>query len=218
MTKKNIKNIDSAELYRRAEGFLEKRSGTTYPGAKEVESLKLHHELQVSRVELEMQNAELCQIRNNLEIALEEYTELYDFAPVGYITLSSKGTINKVNLTGAELMKVERFRLVGMIFEFFVSDETRPVFKTFLGKVFTSPDKEMCEVTLQRTGKAPIYLQVEGRATKTGQECRLALTDITDSKLVAMELRRAKELAEAASSAKSQFLANMSHGSSSPPA
>ena len=106
--------------------------------------------MQVHQIELEMQNAELRQARDDLETALEKYTDLYDFAPVGYFTLDRKGNIRSVNLTGAGLVGVERSLLVGRRFGLFVTDEARPAFTAFLEKVFTSPAKVACEVALQK--------------------------------------------------------------------
>ena len=75
---------DPAELRRRAEERLRvrKRAETFTDGAQRVV-----HELEVHQIELEMQNAELHTARNELEAALERYTDLYDFAPVGYLTV-----------------------------------------------------------------------------------------------------------------------------------
>jgi hypothetical protein len=75
--------IDSSELRRLAEERLREISGTTPSHETEEDSLKLLHELHVLQVELEMQNAELRKTRDELETALEKYTDLYDFAPVG---------------------------------------------------------------------------------------------------------------------------------------
>jgi PAS domain S-box-containing protein len=138
--------------------------------------------LQVHQVELEMQTAELCQARDELETTLEEYTDLYDFAPVGYFTLDHEGVILRVNLTGAGLLGVERSRLAGRRFRFFVTNETRPAFAAFLKKVFTSTAKEACEVSILKEGNAPLCVQVEGVATASGQECRIALIDLTERK------------------------------------
>ncbi|MDZ4742969.1 MAG: PAS domain-containing protein [Verrucomicrobiota bacterium] len=70
------------------------------------------HELQVHKIELEMQNAELQEARNQLEAQLDKYTDLYDFAPVGYFSLDKNGLILEANLTGASLLGVERSRLI----------------------------------------------------------------------------------------------------------
>ena len=93
-----------AELYRRAEARLRKqqklqRSPTGGPKS-DADARRLFHELQVHQVELEMQNAELQEGRNRMEILLEKYTDLYDFAPVGYFSLDEQARIIEVNLTG----------------------------------------------------------------------------------------------------------------------
>ena len=68
-----------------------------------------------------MQNEELKQARGELEKQLEKYSDLYNFAPVGYFTLDRAGTILEANLTGARLLGVERSRLVGRRLDSFLS-------------------------------------------------------------------------------------------------
>lgn len=231
MTDKKVQPVDSAELRRRAEERLGEKTGTAHPPGTAEEPLRLHHELQVHQVELEMQNAELRQARDDLETALEKYTDLYDFAPVGYFILDRKEVIISVNLTGAGLVGVERSRLVGRRFGLFVTDEARPAFTACLGNIFASPVKVACEVALLKEGKAPLCVQIVGVAAASGQECRIALIDITERKLaeeallIAKEaaealrlekeaaeiLRIEKEAAEANARLKNQFLVNMSH-------
>ena len=221
MDEKIVHYRDGVELRRRAEDQLREKAETSLPPCTEAEPLKLLHELQVYRVELEMQNAELRQSRNEAETTLERYTDLYDFAPVGYVTLDRNGTIRAVNLTGSSLMGVERSRLIGHRFEQFVSIAGRSIFSAFLGKVFMGPVKEACEVTLLKEEKTEIFVQIEGIVAESGVECRIALIDITErkrseealrlAKETAEVLRLAKEAAEATTKAKSQFLANMSH-------
>jgi PAS domain-containing protein len=82
---------------------------------------RLLHELQVHQLELEMQNSELRQARDEVEQVLENYTDLYDFAPVGYVTLSQSGEIRAANLTAAGLLGMERSRLAGRDFGLFVA-------------------------------------------------------------------------------------------------
>jgi hypothetical protein len=90
LTDKNVRKIDSTELRCRAEERLGDETATEQPLGTEGDPQKLRHELQVHQIELEMQNAELRQARDQLEEALEQYTDLYDFAPVGYLTLTVK--------------------------------------------------------------------------------------------------------------------------------
>src|ERR1035441_6500085 len=113
MQKKPPSSAKPDQLRSRAEARLREqkqlKAGVATTGA---DSRRLLHELQVHQIELEMQNAELRQARDELEVALENYTDLYDFAPAGYFTLATDGTIRQVNLTGAHLVGIERSRLV----------------------------------------------------------------------------------------------------------
>lgn len=213
MTEK-IQPIYNAKLRRRAEELIEMKDGIAQFSGKHEDLLRLHHELQVHQVELDMQNAELRQSRDEIEKILEEYTELYDFAPVGYISLDLNGAIKRINLTGAGFMGCVRSWLVGMEFGQFVTLESRPVFTAFLEKVLTSRFNEQCELALLKNGDVPLYVKVVGKAAKPGQECRIALIDITERKQAEEAHRqaiKAKETTEAIALAKSQFLTNMSH-------
>lgn len=180
---------DAEELRRHAEELIR---GVEYPGAAQDRSndemLKLVHELQVHQVELEMQNAELRLARDEVETALGKYAELYDFAPVGYFTLDRDGIIRSANLAGARLLGIERARLVGRRFMVFVPVGTRPFFADFLGKVFASGDKESCEVEITTEGNTPLFLQAEAVAFASGDECRVAVIDITERRQLAEQL------------------------------
>jgi PAS domain S-box-containing protein len=169
----------AAELRRHAEERLQAKSAETQPPRTEEETQRVVHELEVHQIELEMQNAELRQARDELEALLEKYTDLYDFAPVGFFTLDRNGAIGAVNLSGASLLGVERAQLVGRRFGLFVAIEIRPAFTAFLEKVFASPAKETCEVALLKGGKHPLFVQIEAVAAVSGQECRVAVIDIS---------------------------------------
>jgi PAS domain S-box-containing protein len=190
-------STEAAELRRRAEELLRAKTAEAPPLRTEAESQRLLHELEVHRIELEMQNAQLSQARDEAEKALEKYSELYDFAPVGYFTLDREGIIRDANFTGATLLGIERARLIGRSFEQFVLPGDRPTFTDFLGKVFASWDKETCEVALKREGKRPLHLQIEAVASASAAECRVAVIDIT-ARREAEKLRKSEhQLAEA---------------------
>ena len=73
---------------------------------------KLVHELEVHQIELEMQNEELRKAQIEIEESRTKYFELYDFAPVGYFSLDSKGMIVEANLTSAAILGIERSLLL----------------------------------------------------------------------------------------------------------
>jgi signal transduction histidine kinase len=136
----------------------------------------LLQELQLHQIELESQNAELRQVRDELETSLGQYNDLYDFAPVGYLTLDRAGGIRALNLTGASLLGRERSLLLGCRFGQFVAVEARCAFNGFLEKVFVSRVKESRELALL-VGNRPLFVQIEAAAS--GQECRAAIIDIS---------------------------------------
>ena len=174
------------ELYRRAAARL-RRGPKLQPAGNgdrntDQDSRRMFHELQVHQLELEMQNAELRQTRDELEVALENYTDLYDFAPASYFTLTADGTIRLANLTGANLVGRERSRLMGRPFKSLVSPALRPAFATFLKQVFAGEPQQSIELELMRPGQAPRIVSMEAKQLLTGQECRALVTDITGRK------------------------------------
>ena len=112
------------------------KQGTT--SAALAETQHLINELQVNQIELELQNDQLAQRCAETEATLHEFQNLYDFAPLGYFTLARSGDIIvQVNLTGASLLGIERGNLIKRRFGMFVSFESRPVFSSFLERVFS---------------------------------------------------------------------------------
>jgi PAS domain S-box-containing protein len=194
MTKDKKVLKDNSELRQRAVKRLGEQAGSAHPPGPEADPLR--HELQVHQVELEMQNAELRQTKNDLETALEQYTDLYDFAPVGYFTLDREGIISRVNFTAAGLMGLERSRLVGRRFLLFIALLDRPAFAAFLERILVSRAKETCEVALLKEGNSPLFVQIE--AAPLGQECRIAVIDITEDKLERKSIREVEALAREA--------------------
>jgi PAS domain S-box-containing protein len=162
MKRDQTPSADAAELRRRAEARL--GAGRSEAAAlAEVDAQRIVHELQVHKVEPEMQNEELCRSRVEVEAGLERYTELYDFAPVGYMTLGRDGAIRQVNLTGTRLLGVERGRLPGRRFGVLIVEPDRAGFNAFLEKVFARQAQESCEVALLEEGKEPLHVHISGR-------------------------------------------------------
>ena len=86
---------------------------------------KLLHELQVHQIELEMQNDALRQTQGALEESRDRYMNLYEFAPVGYLTLTDAGLITEISLTAAALLKEDRKELFNRHFVHLVAPGDR---------------------------------------------------------------------------------------------
>ena len=172
------------------------------------------HELQVHQIELEMQNETLRQAQAELEASRDRYVDLYEFAPVGYVTLSREGVIEQLNLPAAALLGLERTRLQGRRFAHFIVPEDRDRWYGHVRQVLARPDKRVCEIALCRGDNEILHVQADclrmaGDGAAAG--LRMALSDITQRKHAERELQAARAAAEEASRVKSSFLANMSH-------
>lgn len=170
---------ETEKLRRQAEDYLLTQRAGKKVSRTNAETQRLVHQLQVHQIELEMQNNELCQVRDALEKSLAIYTDLYDFAPVGYFTLARNGAIQAVNLSGADLLGSERSRLLGQPFGQFVTTEDRATFTLLLDKIFASREKAEGEVALLNLKKQSLIVRIEAVMTVSMQECLFALIDIT---------------------------------------
>ena len=110
--KKNL--TDAQALRRKAEEKLKNKQIKADKSLIETDVKKLLHELQVHQIELEMQNEELQEANETAETALKKFTMLYDFAPMGYFTLDTDGSILELNFTAAELLGEKRFSLINL--------------------------------------------------------------------------------------------------------
>ena len=188
-TKPNLSPA-AAEMRRLAEERLQKQHLSTGRARIETNPERLVHELEVHQIELEMQNEELRKARDVERSALEKYSELYDFAPVGYLTLDREGMAREANLASARLLGIERSRLVKQRLVRFVAAADQRTFTAFLTKVFQSKVSECCEVTLLKEGKSSIEVRIEAVVAASGRECRAVLEDITELKRAEAALRQ----------------------------
>jgi PAS domain-containing protein len=182
MINRELDLTDAQMLRRKAEEKLKAEQKERERPVLEADVKKLMHELQVHQIELEMQNEELREANETAETALKKYTLLYDFAPMGYFTLNSEGSICDLNFTGAEMLGDKRFSLVNSNFKLFVSEESLPVFNKFFSKVYTGDAKESCEVTLGYDKKVLCHVYMEGIVTGDDRQCLLSVVDISGFK------------------------------------
>jgi len=162
---------------------------------------KLVHDLEVHQVELEMQNEELRRIQTELTESKNKYSDLYDFAPVGYLTLDENGVILEANLAASDLLGVERRYLLKQGFSNFVSPDSQEVFYSHRKELLSSRTKQICDLRLVKKDGNPIDAQLESILAQNIEglpsRLRTTITDITklrQAELAFRETARFNEL------------------------
>lgn len=150
------------------------------------ESKSLLHELEVHQVELEMQNEELRETQHRLEEIRDQYTDLFDFAPIGYLVLDEKAIIKNINLTACDLLGIERSFLIEKPFSAYITNgESRTLFLN-LRKAFETGILHSFEIEIKHKTKGSFTALLQGAITKNQKTkdtvCRVSLIDITELK------------------------------------
>ena len=190
----------ATQLRQQAEARLKARQVASQPEMP-VDTQRLLHELQVSHIELEMQNEELLRQRAELENYLRQYYDLYDFAPVGYLTLGRDGAIQNINLAGANLIGLEISNLVKPRFRSLVAAQTLSAFNIFWKDLLHRQGRVTCELMFQKDGSQSIWVIMEATCFEGGQETRAVFQNITDRKQAEEQLRLQSAALDAAANA-----------------
>ncbi|MFZ2161600.1 MAG: HD domain-containing phosphohydrolase [Sideroxyarcus sp.] len=157
------------------------------------------HELQVHQIELEMQNEELRGAQAALEESRDRYAALYEFAPVGYLTLTRSGQISEINLTGATLLGLERKKLLQDRFDHFVAPEDCDRWYIFSASLMGHTGKNGIELALKRGDGTVFYAHLDCirlEAAGAEPELRMTLTDINAMHLNQQLLKAQDDLKE----------------------
>jgi signal transduction histidine kinase/ActR/RegA family two-component response regulator len=171
----------------------------------------LLHELRVCQIELEMQNEALRQAQVALEQSRDRYRDLYEFAPVGYLTLTRSGLVADANITAATLLGIDRQALKNHRFDAFVAAADRDRWQHKFAGVMARGGLQVFEMALRATAESRderadcqvqvACLRVEGSASgkrgASGPTLRMTLTDISEMRRLDAELGRYRHHLEA---------------------
>jgi PAS domain-containing protein len=179
----------TAQLRQEAESQVDRRMPSfvnPLPGENLLHELM--HELRVGQIELEMQNEALRQSQVELDISRDRYIDFYDFALVGYLTLGSDAMIENINLPGAELLGVERKKLIRRRFASFVAPEDLNNWHQNFICALKSDHKRHCELTLQQgNGKLTDVMLICQRLQKPDAKMVLRIVLVEIEKTTASE-------------------------------
>jgi PAS domain S-box-containing protein len=222
-----------AYLRHRAEAVLREQERQPRRALAPEESERLIHELRVHQIELEMQNEDLRRTQEALECSRSRYSDLYDLAPVGYVTLTEPGLIQEANLLAARLVGVRRRSLLGSPLTRFILPDDQEIYYRCRNRLWSTGQPQSCELRLRRDDAGMVWVNLDlslGAQPEQGHPlCYATLSDIHARKAVEAELVQhrqhlealvdarthelltARDAAEVANRAKSAFLANMTH-------
>ncbi|MBN2702862.1 MAG: PAS domain S-box protein [Pontiellaceae bacterium] len=152
---------------------------------------ELLHELDILRTELELQNEELRDAQTSLSASFSRYNELFNNAPIGYVTLDSSGIIRQTNTTWLKMLNREDSNLLGTPFADLLLPDDATVFLSRFRTVFRNLDEKQIEVRVRRPSPpgffhALVSSQPRRTEPESSKELLVAVSDIS-------ELKRAKE-------------------------
>jgi PAS domain S-box-containing protein len=163
------------------------------PDLKAQTTEELIHELQVHQIELETQAEELRRVQLALEESRDKYLDLYDFAPIGYLTLSDRALIVEANLNGAKLLGVERGILANARFRQFIAPEYLDPWDRYFVNVLNQGEKQSCTISLKRADGTLFHALLESIRTDDHSygtpTVRVAISDITNITQAEMALQ-----------------------------
>ncbi|EIK97663.1 PAS/PAC and GAF sensor-containing diguanylate cyclase/phosphodiesterase [Pseudomonas sp. M47T1] len=150
------------------------------PVGSPLASAQLLYELQTHQAELQMQNEELRNAHIALEMSRDRYMDLYENAPVGYLTLNTQGLIEAVNQTGETLLGCSRDHLLNRRFASRVASQERDHWQQVFVRVCRASTPEECELTLRRADGSLWQARLNCvRHDNNPPMVRVSLTDLT---------------------------------------
>jgi PAS domain S-box-containing protein len=159
---------------------------------------QLVNKLQDHQIELEMQNNELRKARTRIEESHKRYSNLYDFAPVGYFTFDDNGLIIDANLTAADQLSIEKSSLIKKSFYQFIHKDDRDIFYLHLKEAYKRKTRRACEIRLYRKDKSEFDAQLVSIAVQDSKgnysQIRTAISNITEHKQTEAALKESEEL------------------------
>lgn len=187
-------NNNNSDLYIRnlrskAEEILQEQENSAPETREELSPERFRaiiHELNIHQVELEIQNEQLRQAQKELELARIRYYELYDLAPVGYLTLDEKGIIQETNLTAAHLFERGKEKILKQPLTHFITPDDQDIHYLSFKELEKTGEQKVYELRMLNKEGSPFWVQVEmtkAQDPESGENIyRTVIIDITERK------------------------------------
>lgn len=188
---------DASKLRHAAESRLSENLATSQTNSDALAQAHLLHELQVHRIEMEMQSEELQRAHRATVESLDRYLDLYEFSPVGYITLTQEGRITEINLTGALLFGIERSGATERKFVDLIAPQEADRWRDFFQTMLNQGGHQNAEFRLARSGTEAVHVRLDCIRVCREQNkvvVHVAMTDISAQKQAENRLREQEEL------------------------
>lgn len=180
-------------LRRRAEATVGADSGSDPEALTTEQMRRLLHEVRVHQAELEMQNEELRRTQHELELSRERYFELYDLAPVGYLTVSENGLILNANLTSARLLDVARATMLQQPLSGYVHSDDQDSFYLLRKQLQENGSPQSIEIRMKRSGGSSFRAQLQASPSRDGA-CLITLADISELWQARLEMLKKQKI------------------------
>ena len=161
-----------------------------------VAAQRLIHELRVHQIELEIQNEELQRAGIEREATRAKLRDLYDFAPLGYLTLSEHGLVQEANLTCAAMLGVGRSTLIHARFSQFILPQDQEAFYRLRARLLQSQENQSCDLRLVRSPGHVFWATLNGTLAQDpsgGPRFRIVISDTTARHTSEALLRESEE-------------------------
>ncbi len=182
-------------LRRQAEELIRQQSDLAFQAPADM--LELIHELKIHQAELEIQNEELKRAQLELTDLYQQFEDLYEFAPCGYLNIDPKGLVCRINLAGVMLLSDLRQSILHTGFSRFVAPAWQDAYLDALKKAGRTGEKQSLELRLNNADESPswIWVLIQASRDETGAvlQWRMTLMDISAKKEIEIALQSSEK-------------------------
>ena len=197
MTEDNKMSDERDDLHRWAEETVKNEESSTRETLSPEMLQHMLHELKVHQLELEMQNEKLLRAQHELEASRMRCYDLYDQAPIGYLTLNEQGRILEANLTAAAMLGTERSSLIEQRLSRYILPADQNIFYITCKLLTKTGNPQSSEFRMLQTGSEPFWVKMEAVAAYDKENrstmIRMVVSDINKRKQAEEDLQNARD-------------------------